>query len=414
VALATARPAESQIQLPPLLPTPGATPLLPPLLPGILTPPTASPGADPSPKPSVQGPQGPAVVSSDTDEYARCGAPPPPIPRGRRSAPRNTNRLVALAQPLVERGVPLDQAMIALAPPFPVAGKANFTDDWGNARSTPCPHWHQGTDIFAAFGTPIVASGPGVVNARGHHAVGGLSVWVTGDDKMSFYYAHLERFSDVRPGDRVEAGTVLGYVGDTGNAEGGSPHLHFSIHPPTRRTHGVVSSGSGTLGRSLTPYANPKPYLDSWLDSAETRAPRVIELLNKRLDEDPSSAARLVSLLRPADLAGFGEAPGMGPFGLPWSRLGLAAAVLGLVAIVHAAVTIGRTSRAGRRGPAEEAGAPGPWTPSWALKTPEGKRGRRGRRSPPSSGAWVQSGRTAQPSLRRQNYSSPERPPTAR
>jgi hypothetical protein len=294
--------------------------------------------------------------------------------------------------------------MIAIAAPFPVAGRANFTDDWGNPRLTPCPHWHQGTDIFAAFGTPVIATEPGVVNARGNDPAGGQSVWMTGDDKMSFYYAHLQRFSDVLPGQRVTAGTVLGYVGNTGDAAGGPPHLHYAVHPPTRKAFGVVAVG--TLGRSLAPYANPKPYLDAWLDSAVLRAPRIVEILGLRVDENPVSAQHLASLLSPADLAGFSGTPGAGPFGLPWSRVGLVAAALGVIAIAQSVVTVGRTRRIGRRGPAEEAGAPGPWKPSWAIETPPKRRWRK------RKAAAV--GRTAGPRLQRHDYSAPERPPGLR
>ena len=54
--------------------------------------------------------------------------------------------------------------------------RANFTDDWGNPRLTPCPHWHQGTDIFANFGTPAIATESGVVNARGNDPVEQLTL----------------------------------------------------------------------------------------------------------------------------------------------------------------------------------------------------------------------------------------------
>lgn len=325
--------------------------------------------------------------------------------RGKRSGPRNTRKLVAAAQPLVDRGIPLGQAMAAIAAPFPVAGPAKFTDDWGNRRTTPCPHWHQGTDIFADFGTPVIATQAGVVNARGRDAVGGLSVWMTGDDHMSFYYAHLQSFSDVMPGQRVTAGTVLGFVGNTGNAAGGAPHLHFSVHPPAGKRYGVVAVGS--LGHSLTPYANPKPYLDSWLDSAEIRAPRLVETLSLKVDEDPVNATRLTSLLSPADLAGFSGTADTGPFGLPWSWIGIVAASLGVIAIAQSVVAVGRTRRIGRRGPAEEVGAPEAWKPSWAVETPQAKG--LWRKSHTANGA-----RIAQPQLRRHDYSSPERPPGVR
>ncbi|MGH2768314.1 MAG: M23 family metallopeptidase, partial [Actinomycetota bacterium] len=130
-------------------------------------------------------------------------------------------------------------------PPFPVAGLAHFSHDWKLPRWTPSPHLHEGTDIFAAEGTPIVASGPGKVAATARVPVGGISVWIVADDGNAFYYAHLRGFAKgLQRGQRVEVGTVIGYVGDTGNAEGGPPHLHFELHPPLKnRRREIVASG---------------------------------------------------------------------------------------------------------------------------------------------------------------------------
>lgn len=172
--------------------------------------------------------------------------------------------------------------MVLAAPPFPVAGPATYSDDWLNPRMTPCPHLHHGTDIFADFGTPIVASGPGNLVAMGRGPVGGLAIWVAGDDGNSFYYAHLQSFAvGLRIGQRVDKGTVLGEVGDSGNAEGGAPHLHFQIHPPIRsRKKGIVASGvtrQGDAGSSRTPPANPVGYLNTMLQQAENNAPTLLE-----------------------------------------------------------------------------------------------------------------------------------------
>ena len=410
LALSTAPPAAGRLELPPLLPSPGSTPspLIPGLLPGILSPPSPTATTSPTAAPSPQGAQSPSETDEELGEYARCGAAPPPLARGKRSGARNTKKLIAEAQPLVDRGVPLTDALIALAPPFPVAGHATFTDDWGNPRSTPCPHWHQGTDIFADFGTPIVASGPGRVIARGRHAVGGLSVWVTGDDKMAFYYAHLERFGDVEPGDRVDAGTVLGYVGDTGNAEGGSPHLHFSIHPPTRSAHGIVAGAGGNVGRSVTPYANPKPYLDAWLALAESRAPRTVAQIERQLDADPTAANRVLALLRAGEVAGFSGSTGLGLFGMQWSKWAILAGVLGALAVGQALFAIARTARERRTSAAERAGVEH-WSPSWAAGNGRaGKERKRGRSGLPEG--WDERG----PSLQVHDYSAPERPPGLR
>ena len=108
----------------------------------------------------------------------------------------------------------------------PVRGAVAFTNDWGQPRSG--GRTHQGTDMFAAMGTPTVAVVGGTVNdASG--GLGGISVELLGDDGVRYYYAHLSRIEGGPS--RVEAGAVIGYVGDTGNALGGPPHLHFQLHP---------------------------------------------------------------------------------------------------------------------------------------------------------------------------------------
>ncbi len=60
--------------------------------------------------------------------------------------------------------------------------------------------------------------------------LGGLSVYLWGDDGNEYYYAHMSGFN-VSQGQRVSAGQTIAYVGNTGNARGGAPHIHFEIHP---------------------------------------------------------------------------------------------------------------------------------------------------------------------------------------
>ncbi|MEZ5239520.1 MAG: peptidoglycan DD-metalloendopeptidase family protein [Microthrixaceae bacterium] len=117
---------------------------------------------------------------------------------------------------------------------FPVRGEVEFIDSWGYPRmmGTASAHWHQGTDIFAPMGTPLVATESGVLDRVGTAGLGGLRLWLEGDSGNHYYYAHLSGFAEgMRDGVRVNAGDVVGYVGDTGNARGTPPHLHFEVHP---------------------------------------------------------------------------------------------------------------------------------------------------------------------------------------
>jgi murein DD-endopeptidase MepM/ murein hydrolase activator NlpD len=117
---------------------------------------------------------------------------------------------------------------------FPVAGPTNFIDSFGFPRmtGTEYEHWHEGTDVFADAGTPLVACERGVVTRMGSNVLGGITLWLRGESGVSYYYAHLSAFAaGVAPGQVVEAGTVLGYVGNTGNAATTPSHLHFEVHP---------------------------------------------------------------------------------------------------------------------------------------------------------------------------------------
>lgn len=127
----------------------------------------------------------------------------------------------------------------------PVAGPVSFIDSWGAPRSG--GRLHQGVDMFARRGTPTVAPVPGVVEHR-HNDVGGLSFHLWGDDGNYYYGTHLSEYGSVTGW--VDAGSVIGYMGNTGNAAATSPHLHFEIHP------------GRTRGTPLRPI-NPTPAVDA-------------------------------------------------------------------------------------------------------------------------------------------------------
>ncbi|WP_424949572.1 M23 family metallopeptidase [Deinococcus sp.] len=115
----------------------------------------------------------------------------------------------------------------ALPPPLP---GVRFADTWGAARSE--GRRHQGVDIFAPRGTPIRSTTRGRVGRIGEDRLGGRTVTITGPGGYHHYYAHLERYPALKVGDWALAGMVVGYVGDSGNAAGTPPHLHYGVYTP--------------------------------------------------------------------------------------------------------------------------------------------------------------------------------------
>jgi murein DD-endopeptidase MepM/ murein hydrolase activator NlpD len=111
----------------------------------------------------------------------------------------------------------------------PVAGAVSFSDTWGDPRSG--GRSHQGVDMIAARGTPIVAIFSGRINRFSTSSLGGNSIYFTSDAGELYYYAHLDSYADVGAGQSVPAGTVIGYNGSSGNAPDWLPHLHFEYHP---------------------------------------------------------------------------------------------------------------------------------------------------------------------------------------
>lgn len=147
--------------------------------------------------------------------------------------------------------------------PVPVRGvqERALRDTWGGARGG--GRKHEGIDIFAKRGTAVRSTTEGIVLRVGENRLGGQVVWVLGPGGQRHYYAHLDRFSDVAAGMRVEEGRVLGYVGNTGNARTTPPHLHYGIYGadgpvnpyPLLRTD--VRPGAGAANTADTANAAP-------------------------------------------------------------------------------------------------------------------------------------------------------------
>lgn len=111
----------------------------------------------------------------------------------------------------------------------PVQGGASFIDSWGFPRSG--GRKHKGVDMFNARNTPLIA----VVDGRirfSSNSLGGLSTHLYADNGVVYYYTHLEAHpSNLSSGQYVSKGTVVGFLGNSGNARYTSPHLHFEIRP---------------------------------------------------------------------------------------------------------------------------------------------------------------------------------------
>lgn len=106
----------------------------------------------------------------------------------------------------------------------------SFRDTWGAPRSG--GRRHKGTDVMAPFNVPVYAFTSGVVLRRSSSRLGGLGLYLRGDDGATYFYAHLNGYtSNAVAGRRVVAGEHLGYNGYTGNAARSAPHVHFERQP---------------------------------------------------------------------------------------------------------------------------------------------------------------------------------------
>ncbi len=112
---------------------------------------------------------------------------------------------------------------------FPVLGDYTYSDDYGAPRHQGA---HEGVDIMADRGTPLVAVTAATVNrlSRTESGLGGINIWLERADGTEYYYAHMHSIADgLAEGGKVIAGQVIGTVGNTGDARYGAPHLHFEI-----------------------------------------------------------------------------------------------------------------------------------------------------------------------------------------
>lgn len=249
---------------------------------------TASPSSSPPPPAgsepsgdqlasgSNQAPAGAQDAGGDGASAPAGGIAVPPeaqriINSVRRSRPNNSGALVDMLAQLQTLGLSEAEAYRVGMGRFPIAGRASYSHDWLYPRYGPGFRFHLGTDIFAAYGTPVRAPVDGIARtATG--GLGGLTVKVVMPDGTYFYLAHLsglvEGFTDGMP---VQTGDIVGYVGDSGNARGGAPHVHLGIYP-----------------RGGAPI-DPKPILDHFLAEAQSRIPELVAALQASQPAGPGA-----------------------------------------------------------------------------------------------------------------------------
>lgn len=289
--LALAAIPVAQAQTPPWIAPTTTTTAPPPTEPPPAEQPAAQPSGDQLADGSNQAPAGAKDSGGDGAPAPRGGISVPPeaqaiIDSVPRSGSSSSSGLYARMSELTALGLPEAEAVRIGFGRFPIAGEARYSHDWLFPRYGPGFRFHLGTDVFAAHGTPVRAPVDGIARSA-NSGLGGLTVKVVMPDGTYFYLAHLsglvEGFVDGMP---VSTGDVVGYVGDSGNARGGAPHLHIGIYP----------KGG--------PPVDPKPILDQFLAEAEAMLPEVVAAVQATAPAPAPTPA-------PADPAAAAPAPAM-------------------------------------------------------------------------------------------------------
>jgi murein DD-endopeptidase MepM/ murein hydrolase activator NlpD len=214
---------------------------------------TSPPSTIPSASPTRPAPP-PPVAGGDEPVDGSFVLPPElqaKVNAVRRTAPNDDAKLLDVVTAYANSAhIPLEQAMVLGLGHFPVAGPAHWVHDWLMPRRGPPIHLHQGTDVWAAMGTPLRAPYDGRLRYE-DAGLGGLAAYVTATDGTYYYLAHMAGTAPgLASGATVRQGQVVGFVGDSGNARGGPAHLHFEVHP----------RGGAAV--------DPKPLLDRWVKEA--------------------------------------------------------------------------------------------------------------------------------------------------
>lgn len=286
--------------------------------------PRPAPGK-PAPAPASARPGVPDNGAGDTGAVPAGAGPFPPelaaLSRSvKRTRSRNTTALMDALKQLEDFGVPREEAVRIGMGQFPVGGYATYSHDWWFPRFGPGWRLHQGTDVFAARGTPVRAPVSGIVRWS-QSPLGGIASYVVEENGTYFYLAHLERRPEgQRDGQAVQVGDTVGYVGTSGNAQGGSPHLHFEYHPAVK----LVTKGRGKRRTTVAvpirvrpgttlPAVDPKAFLDLSLDYAMANVGNLIETYRASHDAAQAAAASVpTERVASVDAVAAGAGPHLG------------------------------------------------------------------------------------------------------
>jgi murein DD-endopeptidase MepM/ murein hydrolase activator NlpD len=178
-----------------------------------------------------------AAVTSPEPPAVKPPPPPPPLvpsppkPKRKQAKQAKPPEHVPGAAPLVRPPPTGIQPKLTKGRyVFPVYGPSSFTETYGAPRAD--TGWHHGEDIFGALGTPLLAVADGTVFSVGWNDVGGYRLWLRDKQGNQFYYAHLSAFSPLAQNNaHVKAGDVIGFMGNSGDAQGTPYHVHFEVHP---------------------------------------------------------------------------------------------------------------------------------------------------------------------------------------
>ncbi|HKA27200.1 MAG TPA: M23 family metallopeptidase [Gaiellaceae bacterium] len=206
---------------------------------------------------------GSEILVGYAESWAQAGTPQPVLPtapgkatakkKARTKTPAKTGTQPQNLGPAFHIPFGLQPQLTAGGYVFPVYGPHNFVDTFGAFRGDVPGDWHHGDDIFASLGAPVLACADGTVFSVGWNDVGGNRLWLRDGQGNEFYFAHLSAYSPAaKNGTRVKAGEVIGFVGNTGDAEGTPYHLHFEIHPVAYLSLGYDGA------------VDPTPYLRAW------------------------------------------------------------------------------------------------------------------------------------------------------